>query len=324
MSTPATTRVLVTGGTGFLGSHLTRRLAAHDVDVHLTTRGSSSRFPWRLADVGERISLHQADVTDPAAVEAVISEVQPVLAFHLAAHTHAGTSWQHVDECLQTNVQGTVAVLRALGRHGCQRIVHVSTGDVYGNVPVPFREDMALDPRSPYAVSKVAAEQLCRLFHQTEGAPVVVVRPFTTYGPAQSADRLVPDVVLGALRGEHLSLTEGRQTREFTYVDDVVEGLLLAAHVPGVEGELFNLGGGEEAAVRDVVERVLALLGNPVEARFGALPGRPGDVPRMLSDSGRARARLGWAPEVTLDEGLGRTVAWYRNRLAATSPPFGP
>jgi dTDP-glucose 4,6-dehydratase len=324
MPTFGSTRALVTGGTGFIGSHLTRRLLAEGADVHAVTSRASSTYPWRLLDVRERISLHEVDLTDAAAVTALAAEVRPGHVFHLAADTHVGRSWQRVDECLRTNVQGTVTLLRAIADHGCDRFVHVSTGDVYGRVAVPFREDARVNPMSPYAVSKYAAECYCLMFQRSEGWPVVVLRPFNAYGPAQSPDRVIPELIVRALRGEDVELTRGLQTREFNYVEDLVDGMVRAACAPGIEGEVFNLGCGEERAIRDVVGVTLQLLGNPVEARFGALPERPGEIGRVLSDSSRARERLQWAPRVSLRDGLKRTVDWYRDRQAAHGPPFAP
>lgn len=311
-------RVLVTGGTGFVGSHLVRRLVAEGGEVHVTTRSDPSAVPWRLADLGERITLHRLELGDPAAVEGLVATVGPTTVFHLAAHTHVTSSWERVDACLQTNVRGTAALLGALAREGsCRRVVHVSTADVYGDAEVPFAEDTACRPVSPYAASKLAAEHYAEVSHRADALPVVVVRPSTSYGPAQSSDRVVPEVILHALRGEDVAMTSGVQTREFTYVDDLVDGLVLAASVPGVEGDVFNLGAGREVAVREVVAAVLALLGDPVEARFGARPERPAEISRMVSDSGRARARLGWSPRVDLDDGLARTAAWYRDHPTA-------
>ena len=323
MTTLGGTSVLVTGGSGFIGSHLTRRLVEAGADVHVTSRGTTD-YPWRLADLRSQILLHEMDLDDAGAVNSVAAQVRPTHVFHLAAFTHVGASWGRIDECIQTNVQGTVTLLRAVADHGGGRFVLASTSDVYGDAPVPLSESTAPHPQSPYAASKYAAECFCRMFHDSEKWPVVVLRPFSVYGPAQSPDRVIPELIVRALNGEDIPLTSGRQTREFTYVDDVLDGMLRAACTPDVDGEVFNLGCGEEVSIRDVVRMVLDLLGNPVEARFGALPDRPGEIARVLSDSSRALDRLGWAPQVPLSTGLERTVAWYRDQLALASPPFTP
>ncbi|MGO9458196.1 MAG: NAD-dependent epimerase/dehydratase family protein [Acidimicrobiales bacterium] len=318
----AGTRVLVTGATGFIGSHLTRRLADLGAEVHALTSTVSSVYPVRLLDLRDRITLHGANLNDGGAMESLVEESRPEIVFHLGAYTHVGKSWARVDECIQTNVHGTVALLQALARTDYRRFVYTSTSEVYGDIAVPFKEDAAVDPLSPYSVSKYAGERFCRMLQRGRGWPVVVVRPFNAYGPAQSPDRVIPEIIVRGLRKQRLAMTEGLQTREFNYVDDLVGGFLLAATVPGVEGEVFNIGGGDEVSMREAARTILDLLGNPVEPEFGALPARPTEIPAMRSDPSKARARLGLAPFRPLAEGLEPTIAWYRGELERNGSQF--
>jgi nucleoside-diphosphate-sugar epimerase len=319
---PAGAVALVTGATGFIGSHLTRRLVDDGLEVHALTSTVSSVHPVRLVGLRDRITLHEGSLADRSAMDAVVGAVRPDYVFHLGAYTHVGKSWQRVDECVQVNVQGTVNLLQALEHAGCTRIVNMGTSEIYGDVPAPFREDMAVRPISPYAAAKYAAECFCRVFHQGRGAPVVLLRPFNAYGPAQTADRVIPEIIVRALRGEDLAMTAGRQTREFNYVEDLVDGIVRAAATPGIEGQLFNLGCGEDVAIRDLAATILDLLGNPVRAHFGALPDRPTEIWTMRSDSSRAREVLGWKPQHSLVDGLEKTIAWYRRELADPTSPF--
>ena len=286
-------RVLVTGAGGFIGAHVVRQLQAAGADVHPLTR-------------------RDADIRDPAAVAGAVRRIDPEIAVHLAAFSHVGRSWDQVAECVETNVQGTIALLDALRGTGCRRLVQVSTSDVYGDIPAPFREDDAVDPVSPYATSKYAAERFCLLYQRSGGPPVVIVRPFNAYGPGQPADRVVPEIIAAALRGDDVRMTEGRQTREFNHVDDIAAGIVAAATADDVEGEVLNLGCGEDIAVRDVATTILELMGNPVAARFGALPGRPNEISRMVADPAKARKLLGWEPAHDLRTGLAATIDWYR------------
>ena len=315
-------RALVTGATGFIGSHLVRRLLADGVTVHALTSTVSSLYGVRLVEVRDRIRLHEGNLADRSAMDALVDEVRPTHVFHLGAYTHVGKSWQRVDECVQANVQGTVNLLQALDGSGYERFVNMGTSEIYGDIPSPFAEDMAVRPVSPYAASKYAAECFCRVFVEGRGWPIVMLRPFNAYGPAQSADRIIPEVIVRALRGEALQMTQGRQTREFNYVEDLVDGVVRAASVPGVEGELFNLGCGEDVSIRAVTTLVLDLLDNPVVANFGALADRPTEIWTMRSDSTRAREALGWKPQHSLADGLEKTIAWYRRELAQPSSPF--
>jgi UDP-glucose 4-epimerase len=319
---PGNARVLVTGATGFIGSHLVRRLVDDGVEVHALSSVVSSVYPVRLAPLREHITLHGGNLSDRSAMDAVVADVQPTHVFHLGAYTHVGKSWHRVDECIQTNVQGTVNLLQALDGSGYRRFVYLGTSEIYGDIDVPFREDAVVNPISPYSVSKYAGERFCRMFHQGRGWPVVMIRPFNAYGPAQTPDRVIPEIIGRALRGDELKMTQGRQTREFNYVEDLADGILRAGTVDGIDGQLFNLGCGEEISMRDLATMILELLGNPIEPQFGALPERPTEIPRMFCDNTRARELLGWSPQHTLQDGLAKTIEWYRAELADPHSQF--
>lgn len=317
-------RVLVTGAGGFIGSHVVRRLVAGGADVHALTKSVSAVFPSRLVDLRDQIHLVEGNLTDRRAMDAVAERVQPRYVLHLGAYTHVGKSWYRVDECIQTNVQGTVNLLQALDGSEYERFVYVGTSEIYGDISVPFREDAQVHPISPYSVSKYAGERFCAMFHQGHGWPIVMVRPFNAYGPGQTPDRVIPEIIVRALRGEELLMTEGRQTREFNYVEDLADGMVRAALTPEAEGETINLGNGTEVAMRDLATLILDLLGNPIEPKFGALPYRPTEIWHMYCDNTKAREILGWEPRFTLAEGLKKTIHWYRNELKNPGSSFVP
>jgi nucleoside-diphosphate-sugar epimerase len=306
-------RALVTGGSGFIGSHVVRRLLADGADV-VVLSSSSSVTPERLADVAGGIEVVQANLRDVASLERAMKTARPDLVVHLGALTHVGRSFFRVEETIQTNIQGTVNLLGTLDGN-FERFVYVGTSDVYGDGEVPFTEDQAVRPLSPYAVSKYAAERFCRMYGQAYSWPIVCVRPFNTYGPGQSVDRIIPEIIVAGLRREALKMTGGQQTREFTYVDDVVDAIVRAATRDGVAGEVLNIGRGEEVSMRTLATTVLRLLGDPIQPEFGALPDRPNEIWRMFGDSRRAQTLLGWSPAHTLEDGLARTIEWYRTHL---------
>jgi nucleoside-diphosphate-sugar epimerase len=320
----STSRVLVTGASGFIGSHLTRRLVAEGAEVHALSDGVSSVYPTRLLDVRRDITLHEGNITDRTAMEDLATKVKPNVIFHLAAYTHVGKSWYRVDECVQSNVQGTVNLLLAFGDVGYDRFIYTGTSEIYGGIDVPFREDAKVNPISPYAVSKYAGERFCQMYQQGLGWPIVLVRPFNAYGPAQSPDRIIPETIVRALRKQELKLTAATQTREFNYVTDIADGYVKLATTPGIEGELFNIGGGEEVTIRTLVETIVDLLGHPIEPQFGALEHRPNEIWRMYCDSTKARERLGWAPEHDLRAGLAKTIEWYKAELEDNASSFEP
>ena len=322
-------RVLVTGAGGFIGSHVTRALLARGAEVYAMSSSVSSLLPVRLADIAGDIRIVEANVADRSAMDAMARTVKPELVAHLAAFTHVGKSFLRVDESLTTNIHGTVNLLLALGGD-YERFVYTGTSEIYGDVPTPFREDARVNPVSPYSVSKYAGERYCLMFHEAYGWPVVCLRPFNAYGPWQTPDRVIPEIILTALQGRELLTTEGTQTREFNFVEDLADGFVAALGAPGAEGEVINLGCGQDVAIRDLVRTVLELMGNPIEARIGALPHRPTEIWSMYCDNTRARELLGWRPAHTLDEGLSRTIDWYRTEwergsrfLRASSPAGG-
>jgi nucleoside-diphosphate-sugar epimerase len=312
----------VTGAGGFIGSHLVRRLVDDGVEVHAVTSAVSSVYPIRLVDLRDQITLHEANLADRGAMDVLVEAAQPTHIFHLGAYTHVGKSWQRVDECVQANVQGTVNLLQALSGTGYSRFVNMGTSEIYGDIEAPFQEDKPVNPVSPYAASKYAAERFCRVFFQGHGCPIVLLRPFNTYGPAQTADRVIPEIIIRALLGQDLRMTQGRQTREFNYVEDVSDGLVRAALTPGIEGQLFNLGCGEDVSIRELTTTILDLMDNPVQVHFGALPDRPTEIWTMRSDNTRAREILGWKPQHSLRAGLEKTIAWYRTQMADSRSPF--
>jgi dTDP-glucose 4,6-dehydratase len=318
-------RVLVTGATGFIGSHLVRRLVGEGAEVHAMTSNVSSVYPTRLLELKDRIQLHEGSLIDRSAMDAIVARAQPSHVFHLGAYTHVGKSWRRVDECIQTNVQGTVNLLQALDGTGYERFVYTGTSEIYGDIDVPFREDAMVNPISPYSVSKYAGEKYCQMFHAGYGWPIVMVRPFNAYGPWQTPDRVIPEIIGRAIRGEELKMTQGRQTREFNFVEDIVDGFMVLGTADGIDGELFNLGCGEEVSMRDLATTILDLMGNPIEPQFGALPDRPTEIWRMFCDSTKVRERLGWAPQHSLAEGLAKTIDWYRSQQDAQRTQFfGP
>ncbi|HVY08675.1 MAG TPA: NAD-dependent epimerase/dehydratase family protein [Mycobacteriales bacterium] len=315
-------RVLITGASGFIGSHLTRRLVKEGAKVHGLTSTVSSVYPARLLDIRDSITLHEASLDDRGAMELLADEVKPEYVFHLGAYTHVGKSWNRVDECIQTNIQGTVNLLMAVERTGFTRFLNTGTSEIYGDIEVPFREDATVHPISPYSVSKHAAEEYCRLFADARDLPLVRVRPFNAYGPMQSPDRVIPEIISRAVQKQPLKMTQGTQTREFNYVEDLADGFVALATAPGIDGDLFNLGCGREVSMRDIAVTILRLMGDPITPEFGALPERPIEIYRMHADVTKTRDRVGWTATISLEDGLQRTIDWYRDALASGSSPF--
>lgn len=310
---PRGKRVLVTGGAGFIGSHLVKRLLAEGADVSVQVKYNSVIDNVRLAPVWHDIRPLEADLRNPDSL-AQIRRLAPELVYHLAAYNHVGDSFLHVVEAIDSNGKGSVNLLDAY--EGYERFVYVSSSEVYGyQTEVPFRETSMPAPLSPYAVGKYTGELYARLKWRSLHRPVVILRPFNAYGPYQSARAVVAEVVMTCLQQKPLVTTSATQTRDFNFVENLVDGFVLAGTVSGIEGETFNIGSGRDISIRDLVHRIRDVSGSRSEIRIGGLPDRDGEIMRMCADSTRARDVLGWSQAVDLDAGLRLTVEWYREYL---------
>jgi UDP-glucose 4-epimerase len=291
-------RVLVTGGGGFLGSHLCLALAALGAEVHAVGRTAP------LAAV-ESPRWYARDLSSMSAVNEVVRASRPDVVFHLAGHAVGSRDLDVVLPSMQSELLLTLNVLTTVAQHGTGRLV------LTGSLEEPVGEPAV--PSSPYAAAKWAGTGFARMFHLLYATPVVIARPFMTYGPGQRMDKLVPHVIHSLLRGEAPKVSSGRRMVDWVYVDDLTRGLLLAGGRAGIEGDEFDLGSGRLVSVREVVEHLVRATGSTVAAQFGALPDRRYEVER-LADAASTRTGLGWEAEISLEDGLQRTVDWYRGR----------
>jgi NAD dependent epimerase/dehydratase len=317
--------VLVTGAGGFIGSHLVELLVRAGADVRAFIRynsrndfGQLERLP---TEVLEAVDVYAGDLVNPEAVANAVDGRTTVL--HLGALIPIPYSYRHPREFVAANIEGTLNVLEAARRSSVERVVQVSTSEVYGTAQqVPISETHRLHPQSPYAASKVASDQLALSFARSFGLDVVVARPFNTFGPRQSARAIIPTIVTQALAREQVELGATTPTRDFLFVEDTAAGLARCAEADGVTGEVFNLGTGTEISIGELAKRILTLLGRQVGIVTAEERLRPegSEVERLVADVTRARERLDWQPTVSLDEGLRRTVAWIEESLSSFKP----
>ena len=302
--------VLITGAEGFIGSHLTRRLVREGARVSALVYPRASRE--RIADLEGKIKVFPIDIRDEDNLSHLVSEIKPRKIFHLAAVTDVDRSPQRLDQIISVNFGGTLNLLRALRRIKYEILICADTAEAYGNNPPPFREDMALDPVSPYSLSKAAATLLCKTWSNSFGGCVDILRLFLVYGPGQGQERFLPQLIRAGLSGRPFRMTAGEQTREYTYIDDVVEGFLRMAERGKGRGDVYNLGSGEEVSLRELVGKVERLLGAKIKLATPALPYRKNEIRRFVGDHTKIRDALGWQSSVDLASGLEKTVDWYK------------
>lgn len=316
-------RVFVTGADGYIGSHVVESVlgAGHEVRA-LAQYNSFGSAGW-LDFLSENYSfdIEWGDIRDPQQINRLCNGADVVI--HLAALISIPYSYVAPRSYIETNVLGTQNVLEAVRSQGISRMVHISTSEVYGSAQtVPISELHPLVGQSPYSASKIAADQLAHSYWSSFETPVVTVRPFNTYGPRQSNRAVIPTIVSQLLdHPDYVELGALDTTRDLTYVEDTAAGIVVAALGTGGEGEVFNLGTGDEWSVRYILETITRILGATPEIRVDSSRLRPekSEVLRLISDNSRFRAKFGWSPRFTgsegLERGLEQTTRWFRENL---------
>ncbi len=338
-------KILVTGGAGFIGSAVVRHLI--NDTIHSVVNLDKLTYAGNLESLvtvsdSSRYAFEQVDICDAAAVKRVFAEHQPDLIMHLAAESHVDRSIDGPGEFIQTNVVGTYVLLEAAraywqqldeSRKGRFRFHHISTDEVYGDLPHPndsvadgdgelplFTETTAYAPSSPYSASKAGSDHLVRAWHRTYGLPVVVTNCSNNYGPYHFPEKLIPLVILNALEGKPLPIYgAGDQIRDWLYVEDHARALVLVA-TQGVNGETYNIGGHNEKQNIEVVQTICSILDELAPRGAGAgsysdlithVSDRPGHDRRYAIDADKIGRELGWTPQETFETGLRKTVQWY-------------
>lgn len=308
--------VLITGGAGFIGSHLADCLASLGAKVRILDNFSTGKFE-NIAHLTGQVELITGSITDARIVKKAVQGVDIV--FHQGALPSVARSVKDPLTTHRVNATGTLLLLLAANKAKVKRFVFASSSSVYGDTPtLPKREDMPPCPQSPYALSKLFGEHICRLFWQLYGLETVSLRYFNIFGPRQDPTSqyaaVIPRFITAMLRGERPTIYgDGEQTRDFTFIDNCIYANLLAAMADGVAGEIFNVGAGKQTSVNKLFGIIRSIIGNDeIEPVYA--PPRPGDVRHSLADITKAQEKLGYAPFVPLEEGLKRTVAWFKTQ----------
>jgi UDP-glucose 4-epimerase len=312
-------RAAVTGGAGFIGSHVVDALVARDDEVYVVDNFATGR----RENLNEAATLMEIDIREPLA--GLFEEIQPELVVHLAAQADVGTSVERPLFDAEVNVVGTLNVLEAVRPHGAQLVFSSSGGAIYGECERPAREEDERRPVSPYGTAKLAAEEYLATWNRLHGTRHVALRFANVYGPRQLAklEGGVVAIFMDRLRaGESVTIFgDGEQTRDFTYVANVVDGVLRACEAPKAAGEVINVATGGRISLNELLRVMSGFVGARVAPIYKAE--RAGDVKDSQADITKARTLLGYAPIVGLEEGLRRTIEWCRAEHTAPAPPVG-
>lgn len=309
-------KVLVTGAGGFIGSHLCERLVQRGYEVKAFVKYNSNNF-WGWLDKSEyknNIEIVPGDIRNYDSVKFAVKGVQTI--FHLAALIGIPYSYHSPDSYIDTNVKGTENILQAARDLDVSRVVHTSTSEVYGTAQfIPISERHPINPQSPYAASKAAADFLALSFYRSFGLPVTIIRPFNTYGPRQSCRAVIPTIITQLLgNAKKISLGSLHPLRDFTYVNDTVDGFIKISRSGEAVGQVINTGTGKETSIKELLILIGNLMNIEIKVGFDKSRKRPknSEVERLKADIKKARTILDWKPRYNLENGLKETIDWIR------------
>lgn len=310
-------RVLVTGAGGFIGSHLAERLVRDGARVRALVHYNAlgSRGWLDTSPLAKEMEVVAGDICDADSMMALCKGVEVV--FHLAALIAIPYSYQAPRSYVRTNIEGTINVLQAAREAGARRIIQTSTSEVYGTARIaPIPETHPLQAQSPYAATKVGSDKIAESFHLSFGLPVTILRPFNTFGPRQSARAVIPTVIRQLLAGDDVRIGNTTPTRDWNFVTNTVSGFVTTALSDAAIGKTVHFGSGEEYSVGGMIEAVGRILGRApriiTEAERMRKDGS--EVERLIADNSYATELLGWKPDVSFEQGLARTVDWFRDQ----------
>ncbi|NVJ91173.1 MAG: GDP-mannose 4,6-dehydratase [Methylocystaceae bacterium] len=316
-------RVLVTGAGGFIGSHLAERLVQSGSNVTaLIEYNSTGSYGWlNNSEYKNDMNFLLGDIRDPWFCQQATKSVDIV--FHLAALIAIPYSYVAPASYVRTNIEGTLNILEASRNSNVQRIVHTSTSEVYGSAQfIPINEDHPLQGQSPYSASKIGADKIAESYFKSFELPVTTLRPFNTFGPRQSDRAVIPTIISQCLADKNIKLGNLTPTRDFTFIDDTVNGFISIANCDKAIGRTVNLGTGLEISISDLASLICKLVGVPELIQNDSERLRPdkSEVDRLLSDNSLAKSLMNWAPQVSLEEGLLNTIDWVRNNSEIFHP----
>ncbi len=309
--------VLITGATGFIGANLARRLAG-SFKVNILARPNSNF--WRLNDIKSRLAVHNADICDYENLRDAVNRIRPDYIFHFAAYGAYPRIQADESKILETDIIGTHNLLKAALGIPYKCLINTGSSSEYGIKDKPMKEDDALDPNTAYGAAKAASTMLCRNFAREHDKPIITLRPFSVYGYYEERLRLVPDVIISCLKNKDVNLSSGVQKRDFVFIEDAIGAYMQAMKYDDSSGLVLNVGSGKDISVMDAANKIHKIINSGNRLFFGKKPLESFETEKCWrADIKLIRQKIGWKPKINLDEGLARTVEWFRGNMGIYS-----
>ncbi|HSX40815.1 MAG TPA: NAD(P)-dependent oxidoreductase [Candidatus Saccharimonadales bacterium] len=305
-------KFLITGATGFVGSCLARRLVEEGEDVSILVRDKKNS--WRINDISKKMRIYECDLIDPLKTRQIVSRINPTHIFHLAAYG-ALPQEQSFEMMVDVNIKGTHNLLTAAVENGFDLFIHTGSSSEYGTKNASMKENDELVPINDYGVTKAAASLLVQSIAEKEKLPIIIFRLFSPFGYFEQKDRLIPSVILSALKNKPILLSSPSHVRDFIFIEDVMSAYLSSAKKKITQVQIVNIGSGKQRSVEDLVRAVVKLTGSKSKVRWGAVKKqkRQKEPEMWQANISKAKKVLSWQPTHSLEEGLVKTIAWFGN-----------
>lgn len=307
-------KVLVTGGAGFIGANFVYRFLELGYDVSITERKEADL--WRLKNVLKHIKVYSPNLLDYEKVEQCIKKVSPDIVIHFATYGAYQRTQQDISLTIDTNLKGTINLINACQKVGVEAFINTGTNSEYGIKQKPMKESDMLEADNLYGITKAAATLYCQMTARKFDFPVVTVRPFAVYGYFEEKQRLIPTIITSCLKNSTLELSSQKSVRDFIFIEDLMDGYLAAIkNIKKIKGEIFNLGGGRQYTIKEVVETVKKITQSGTQPKYGTVKKAQTEPKAWRADISKAKKMLGWKPKYTLEQGLKKNIEWFKENL---------